>query len=349
MFNGNTRLLDVVSKMNSRQRGLLIGALADSIEGDLLKETADGQTETTGEKARIPVAAGGRFKVTLLEKLSHVIMGKSLKDLYGFNYNKDAGNSARTFWQTSRENIRQYLTEDNMGPVMEKAEDLRASAEMETDPELQQVKRISAQMLEQVAAINREAKAIVTDPDKYIAAIKNDSSIPEAQKDLYFKMIDDVLQNRGALGVKAKEIVKQMEDIQADVKSLPADMPQVQKDVLIARAEEQLKQKSAELQKLYDDYVPAKERAASMPKPEFSEAEEQTIAERVAGDEELKGEFADIMRIKDEKKRTAKLSKFKKGVLAEKPTTTKKPAPGWEGYKEFITFRDPERIAFYEN
>ena len=23
--------------------------------------------------------------------------------------------------------------------------------------------------------------------------------------------------------------------------------------------------------------------------------------------------------------------------------------PGWEGYKEFITFRDPERIAFYEN
>lgn len=295
MFGPNVQLLDVLTQMNSRQRGLLLARLVHTQDGELLKPNGEaGLTEgvTTGEKAPIPTEGGGEFRVPLGQKIAHFVMAKSLKDIYGFNYNKDGTNPGRSFWQMSRETNREVLTNEDLGPVAEKAEDLRIEADQEVDADAKQAKRLAAQAMEQIVAINKEAANIAVDPEKYIASIRDDQGLTTSQKELFFKMIDDVLQNKGALGAQAAALAQYIESMNKDLNSIPASLSDVQKQAMAGLLQDQIDGATEDLKKLYDSYVPAKERADQMAAEEAKAAEETAKAKeekKAEAEKEKKG------------------------------------------------------------
>lgn len=337
---GNARLMEVMSKMNSRQRALLLNKMVN------------------GE--------GAKFDVSLKEKVMQVITGKALKDIYGFNYNKPAANPGRAFWTSSRETIRNVLSNENMAPALERAEDLRIAAEpTETDPaeapspsenqeevftpeDVRQQQRLAAQMIEGVVAINKEASNIAANPDYYITLIKNDDTISPDDKEMFYKMVDDAVQNKGALGAQAAQITKELGDLQMELESVsgPSALAVEAQTKVI---QDKIENKTKELRDLYANFKTSKERADEIAEEEKAAAEEEAkLAEEKRKEAEKQAEIAENEAKEEEVEEIEEVSEEVEVSSEMEPTVSKMDKTEGPGVKyASLYLASPEKKSDY--
>lgn len=290
----NVRLLDVLSNMNGRQRALML--------------------------AKMFLDQPSEFKTTLGEKIAHVLSGKSLQDIYGFNINAEGENPERTFWASQRETVRSGLgIQGDPADWKEQAQDARAQAETTENPTDAQDLRLRANFLENLGNIHKTAKAIARDPEAYIQQIKDDDTLTPEQKDLFYKMIDDAIEHKGALSTQAGTIAKDIQGMQSDLANIDKSLPEVQQKVLREHIEGKIETATKELTKLYASQKSAKEVAAEM-KPATPQLEDdEVLSAWVKSDPELSREHEAITQLENPELRKTALEVFQEKAKALMP------------------------------